>query len=325
MGENPEVVTKCKAVISSMKTSDTCGMVTELVMAENFPYMVCNNVDKDDGLINGAVGILMRIDTNNSGQPVVAWIKFADESIGRQLRGKIRKKYPTEVNAKWTPITKVVKTFCLRLRGGNKSLISVDRLQFPITPAAALTIHKLQGKTVDAIELDLRSGRPVAALHYVALSRCRTEAGNRLVYELDPTQIKVSEKVRTEMNRMRETCLFRRYLRFPFEMRDESTLSVVFHNVQSLRKHYRFTQWLLSYRGADVLIFCETWLKKPKDRDVDYEIPGYQLHRFDWPYRGAGYPHAGMVVYILHGVAAVVSEKKIGSSAQMVLIDCPEM
>ena len=305
-----------------MKTSDTSGMPHELVLAENIPYVISNNVDKNDGLINGAVGVLKEV-TLVDEKPFLAWLKFGDVNTGRQLRAKLQKRFPEEIAAGWTPISRVVKSFCLRLHGRNKSMVAVDRSQFPMCPAAALTIHKLQGKTVDAIELDLRSGRPCPALHYVALSRARTEAGNRLAFDLDPTQIKVCQKVVAEMERMRQSCLMRQQLRLPCHT-VKSEFMAVFHNVESLHKYIAFARAFVTYRGADLLIFCETWLKST-DSDSTYAIPGYNLHRFDWPYPKGGRPHAGMAVYVKTDMHATVSVEQIGASGHAVQIESPTL
>jgi hypothetical protein len=57
-------------------------------------------------------------------------------------------------------------------------------IQFPLRLAWAATIHKMQGQTVDRIQIDLTGGTFETGMTYVALSRCRTMEGIRLARPL---------------------------------------------------------------------------------------------------------------------------------------------
>jgi hypothetical protein len=65
---------------------------------------------------------------------------------------------------------------------GNKRWVLGGCYYFPIRLAWATTVHKSQGLTLDRLQVDLRhSFLGSAAMAYVALSRCRTSGGLRLV------------------------------------------------------------------------------------------------------------------------------------------------
>ncbi|KAI7846879.1 hypothetical protein BDC45DRAFT_409401, partial [Circinella umbellata] len=54
------------------------------------------------------------------------------------------------------------------------------RIQFPLTLAQAITIHKSQGQTYDVVVIVLTEGL-TRFLIYVACSRARTAAGLHLI------------------------------------------------------------------------------------------------------------------------------------------------
>lgn len=75
--------------------------------------------------------------------------------------------------------------------------------QLPLKLAWAITVHKSQGKTFERMHLDLGRGAFESGQTYVALSRCRTLDGVRLVRALRPADVIVDERVSDWYNTQR--------------------------------------------------------------------------------------------------------------------------
>lgn len=84
-----------------------------------------------------------------------------------------------------------VKPTIWRLEEEGEEIARV--IQLPLRLAWAITIHKSQGMTLDAAEIDLGKSF-VWGMGYVALSRVKTLEGLRLV-SINPTALKVNESV----------------------------------------------------------------------------------------------------------------------------------
>ena len=79
--------------------------------------------------------------------------------------------------------------------------MQVLRRQFPLRPAAAKTIHRCQGDSLDEAVVDFPASTR-EHMHYVGLSRVRNSSALH-VLNLNENKIKVSEKVKDEMRRLR--------------------------------------------------------------------------------------------------------------------------
>ena len=79
----------------------------------------------------------------------------------------------------------------------------VNRTQFPLMLAYAVTIHKCQGLSLDCAIVDLSDKIFADGMAYVAISRLRTLEGLHLV-SFDPASIQVNVRCLEEINRLRK-------------------------------------------------------------------------------------------------------------------------
>ena len=173
--------------------SESGGLQTTLLTAVGSKVMLTYNIDVGDGLVNGACGLIQGILQCESGEVHTLMIKFDSNRVGISARNKsiYKREYPDAV-----PITKVIATF----RIGRRKALEVTRKQFPVKLAWALTIHKVQGLTVDKVVVSM-AGHFQAGQAYVAFSRVPTLNG-LFITDFDPKKIKADEAVKSEMNRL---------------------------------------------------------------------------------------------------------------------------
>ena len=329
--------------LHSMQKSiaEKTGLANELLLKVGIQYMILVNQDVSDGLVNGTTGVLRAIETyrdlddveansNNNNLTSSAilgelrakylWIEFNDENVGMKLRTKHASMYNQTSNrnipANWTPLFPQRVTF--RPRANCKW--SLERIQFAIEIAEALTIDKAQGQTYPRVAFDLvqtsRTGiNTLTRAHlYVAWSRVRNLGdlylfGARSINEGKEHQGENETKRRreaekkvaknaqvVEMQRMEKESAFLN--RFPFTdlnyiRREEHAntnnggrhLSICMHNVANLRFHMNSIQADFGMMNADVLICVETATKTCERSIAPYVSAGtdeyYGEYRID--------------------------------------------
>lgn len=68
--------------LATFKVTQTQGLASVLTLQVGIRYMITININVEDGIFNGASGILKGLIEIN-GQCSIAWIKFDDEKIGK--------------------------------------------------------------------------------------------------------------------------------------------------------------------------------------------------------------------------------------------------
>ena len=180
---------------------------------------------------------------------------------------------------------------------GKNQDVKVIRRQYPLTPCAALTIHKSQGSSLGEAVVSF-SGKRAPGTHmvYVALSRVTQLLGLHLL-DFSKSHIKTEEKVKEEMKRLRTS----RQIHFLGEkhVHDENKLIIASLNTRSLHKHHKDIMGDSVLKAIHVLVILESWLIQT-DKTDDYCLPDFPfMIRLDvGSQRGSlSRPHGGIVVY----------------------------
>ncbi|XP_054015946.1 uncharacterized protein LOC128896603 isoform X2 [Hylaeus anthracinus] len=124
------------------------GLLHTILLAEGSRIMLRRNISVSDGLINGAMGLIkkfiwpaLRRDQLEQGELLDSvLIEFDDKSIGNRFK---------DIDG-YIPISPVTATFQATRGYGD-----VERRMFPLILSWAVTVHKLQGTTLDKAVIDL--------------------------------------------------------------------------------------------------------------------------------------------------------------------------
>lgn len=143
-----------------------------LEMKTGARVMLLNN-DPDDRWINGTLGTLFQI--------------RSDHCVVKLDNGEMETVEPVT----WT-------SYKTRLNPDTMKLESQEAgsfRQIPLRLAWAITIHKSQGKTFDRVAIDLGRGAFAHGQTYVALSRCTSLSGLKLVRPINHNSIIMDDRV----------------------------------------------------------------------------------------------------------------------------------
>jgi hypothetical protein len=238
----------------------------------DFKYMVIANLDIEDGIINGLIGILKDISySEKTHDPEILWFEFEDKNCGRALRAQYRNRMlRDEIDANLVPIVK--NTVHITLRE-----FSFSRRQFPMTPAYAMTIHKSQGSTFEKVCVDMTgcdsfSSATLWRFFYVAFSRIRKLENLYIMGSFTTASMKLPSEgtstVSAEMKRLRTSCALK--LNYNnFQTLAINDVPIVYLNVNSLKKSLPNIVCDRWYLAAKILIFSETKTKKQEDIRIE--------------------------------------------------------
>ena len=218
--------------------------------------MVTVNLDVEDGLVNGACGILKHIITQpNSTEITKIFIDFQSKTVGRKALSASKDSMSArDIDLNLTPISKSRN----KINALEKISYQMVRHQFPVVAAEALTIHKSQGQTYNEICLDLTNCRRITkAMLYVALSRTTDLKGIYIIDNFKPPKYrsKQSDPILVELARLKSD----KMLTLSYNNLNEFTeKSIVFLNIRSLNKHLNKIIKDKWYSRHEILIFAET-------------------------------------------------------------------
>ena len=116
-------------LLSNLKTLaiiKTHGLPYTLKLCLNIRYMITNNLNTEDGLVNGVIGSLMQIDYLDNNEVLRVWLEFENESTGKQARQAVNQ-YCCQHNipSNWVPIN-----FLKHCVGGNADIMRSFRRHY---------------------------------------------------------------------------------------------------------------------------------------------------------------------------------------------------
>ena len=167
----PEIMEKCRLMTFEEKQREVEYMVNNmpcsqtLVLKKGAVVMCTYNVDLEEGICNGSQGII---------------VGFSTSSIGR-----IR------------PVVKFTNGIIITMEPQNwqsDDYPCIAVTQYPLCLAWALTIHKIQGATMNMAEMDVGNSIFEYGQVYVALSRIKSLDGLYL-QSFNPMKIKANPRV----------------------------------------------------------------------------------------------------------------------------------
>lgn len=148
--------------------------------------------------------------------------------------------------------------------GSYKSSVKIERKQFPLILAEAMTVHKAQGSGFDYMMADIdqtsKSGKKGRApinpgMMYTLLSRAKCRNHLKLLNFTDRSQIKINKAALDEMRRMRLETL----LSYKHPIEKSKGNSICLFNIRSWDlhlHHFLSDHFLAAY--SSVLLFTET-------------------------------------------------------------------
>ena len=287
---------ECQRLINSLPDdySKTGQLMKSLTVVVGMIVVHTANVDVEDGLTNGATGVVKQIDFRMEGtnRPSIIWVLFDDPRVGRTTREKYRKLYNSSINTDWTPVFDVQRTFILNYK-------TYQRIQFPLTPASGKSVWKAEGATVDRVVVDLsqeKTIRKIPHIHYVALSRVK-RLKDLYILNMNEASMALDDDVNVEMHRLRtEAALELCYV--PLYKTDPGKIKIAFNNARSLHKHFRDVEFEPNVLAADAIGFAETRLCR-RDENVHYALRRFRLIRLDDAEKESGNrPHHGLALYV---------------------------
>lgn len=118
-----------------------------LYLKKNARVVLVHNIDVSDGLNNGAKGKVLDFIKDEEGKIIQVVVEFDHSESGASLRqkqtNKFREQYP-----QGTPISRLHFYYTL----GRKQAVEGQKalcIQFPLRLGYAMTIHKVQGVTIE--------------------------------------------------------------------------------------------------------------------------------------------------------------------------------
>ena len=147
---------------------DTNGLAYKLTIKLNAKVMITVNIDVEDKLCNGQIGVIRHIKYDNSGKVQKIYLQMEDPEVGLKAMnsdnfGRTNGLIPIKINDQ-----------NIKIKKNRPSSPVIKRFQFPLMLSWSCTVHKVQGKQFPQVVFSfqlLKQRRFNTGQVYVALSR----------------------------------------------------------------------------------------------------------------------------------------------------------
>lgn len=247
--------------IPETSINNTANLPKILTIAPGAKVMLTRNIDIQDHLVNGIIGIVRAIDTKENKLKGTIFVDFGEDKIGQNAKLLSPRHLRNCV-----PIKAVTSSFLLQ----KPCTISVERTMYPIILAYAITSHKSQGSTYRHVVADLTLPETVKTVFpgqvYTILSRVTSRQGLKLI-NFNRQKLRVNTDALKEMKEMRSTRNFIWIHPIP-----DQPHTVAFLNIRSLPAHLADLQADPAIQRLSVLCLLETNLKNRKITMENFHI-----------------------------------------------------
>lgn len=168
------------------KFSETSYPAAKDLVLKEGALVIFNKNNTDKNWVNGTVGIIDRIESE------FIYVKKlpSEEIVCVERETWEDKKYDVELNQIYN-----VEKDIFEEKEKIIETITGQFKQFPLQLGYAMTIHKAQGKTLDAVNIDLDRGTFAPGQLYVALSRTRRKEDMNIISEITKNDIIFDKRV----------------------------------------------------------------------------------------------------------------------------------
>jgi len=237
--------------------SDTGGLDANMCIKETARVMLTKNIDIGDRLINGQLGTVVRIEVNqNTEKPTVIYIKFDDDKAGNSLIQKSTSSFVRQNRV--VPIERILAK--IKIHPNKPSSPEIQRMQFPLTLAYAVSIHKVQGLSLNSLVISFELVKQKSfktGQVYVALSRATSLNGIHILGKINSKYVKADPRVDEEYERLREISKTK-HMETNEKCEEHGILTICLLNIRSLKQHSIDIKYDPNIQDSDVIALTET-------------------------------------------------------------------
>lgn len=173
----------------------------------------------------------------------------------------------------------------IKIRPNKPSSPEIQRTQFPLTLAYAVSIHKVQGLSLTnvVISFDMVKQRSFNyGQVYVALSRATSLNGIYVLGTLEKKHVRADPRVHEEYERLRNFSSLN--MQTNENNQDNAVLTICLLNIRSLKKHSIDVKHDSNIMNSDLIAFTEIQLlPHSNDSEIKNDLHPFTLYRQDHP------------------------------------------